>query len=175
MATTLEIIQGIAQAAANAYDGAHDEGVSHDGTARKVGLKREEGHLINDRRVIDGFGVRFMGNILRVSYHSEVQLKEVYANGFEDEIAQRFADIVKFLKKEYKAITGDSLSLKVLGEHDILVQNRSRVWTWVQASCDYKIGGINGVMDSEAEKANADRNFRNMISRGRQGYAPETP
>ena len=39
MATTLEIIQGISQAAANAYDGAHDENMSADGEARKVGLK----------------------------------------------------------------------------------------------------------------------------------------
>ena len=42
MATTLEIIRGISQAAANAYDGAHDEGASHSGVARPVGLKREE-------------------------------------------------------------------------------------------------------------------------------------
>ena len=69
MATTLEIIRGISQAAANAYDGAHDEGASHDGVARPVGLKREEGHLINDSRVIDGFGVKFMGNRLCITYH----------------------------------------------------------------------------------------------------------
>jgi len=175
MATTLEIIRGIAQAAANAYDGAHDEGSSYDGTARKAGLRREEGHMINDRRVIDGFGVKFKGNVLQINYQGEVSLKEVYSNGFEDEIAQRFADIVKFLKKEYKSITGDTLSLKILGEHDILVQNRSRVWTWVQAHCDYKIGGLDGVVDDEAQQAIADRNFRNMLARGHQGYTPETP
>jgi hypothetical protein len=175
MATTLEIIQGIAQAAANAYDGAHDEGSSYDGTARKVGLKREEGHMINDRRVIDGFNVKFMGNVLRVTYQGECQLKEVYANDFESNMAQTFADIVKFLKKEYKAITGDTLSLKIMGDHDILVQNRSRVWTWVQATCDYKIGGLTGVLDDEAQQALADRNFRNMLKRTPQGYGPETP
>ena len=70
MATTLEIIRGIAQAAANAYDGAHDLGSSYEGGDEKiVGLKREEGHMINDRRVIDGFNVKFMGNVLRVTYH----------------------------------------------------------------------------------------------------------
>ena len=175
MATTLEIIQGIAQAAANAYDGAHDEGSSYDGTARKVGLKREEGHMINDRRVIDGFNVKFMGNVLRITYQGEVQLKEVYANDFENNIGQTFADIVKFLKKEYKAITNDTLSLKIMGEHDILVQTRSRVWTWVQATCDYKIGGLTGVVDDEAQQELADRNFRNMLKRTPQGYGPETP
>ena len=43
MATTLEIIQGLAQAAAHGYDGAHDERYSHDGTARKVGLAKRRG------------------------------------------------------------------------------------------------------------------------------------
>ena len=35
MATVLDVIQGIAQAAANAYDGSHDTRISHDGEARK--------------------------------------------------------------------------------------------------------------------------------------------
>ena len=41
MATTLEIIRGISQAAANAYDGAHDERFSLDGQVRKVGLQEK--------------------------------------------------------------------------------------------------------------------------------------
>ena len=36
---TLEIIQGLSQAAANAYDGSHDERFSLDGQARQVGLQ----------------------------------------------------------------------------------------------------------------------------------------
>ena len=48
MATILDIIQGISQAAANAYDGSHIEEYSHDGKVRKVGLKREEGNPILD-------------------------------------------------------------------------------------------------------------------------------
>tara|TARA_A100001515_G_scaffold53951_1_gene42719 strand:+ start:155 stop:664 length:510 start_codon:yes stop_codon:yes gene_type:complete len=166
MATTLEIIQGISQAAANAYDGAHDEGASHDGTARKVGLKREEGHLINDRRVIDGFGVKFMGNRLCITYHGEVQLKEVYAGGFENEIEQKMADIANFLKKEYKAVTGNSLSLTKDGESDILVQNRSRVWTWVQAQCMFKIGGLNEVVAVEEEEDGLRDRFKDFLNLG---------
>tara|TARA_R110000822_G_scaffold140831_4_gene278558 strand:- start:2129 stop:2638 length:510 start_codon:yes stop_codon:yes gene_type:complete len=166
MATTLEIIQGISQAAANAYDGAHDEGASHDGTARKVGLKREEGHLINDSRVIDGFGVRFAGNALILSYQGEVQLKEVYDNGFEDEIEQRMADIASFLKKEYKSITGNTLSLTKEGESDILVQNRSRIWTWVQAQCKFKIGGLTEVVAMEEEEDGLRDRFKDFLSLG---------
>ena len=51
MSSTYEIVQGLAQAAANAYDGAHDERYALDGQARKVGLNREQGHPIIDKRV----------------------------------------------------------------------------------------------------------------------------
>ena len=94
MATVLEIVQGIQQAAANAYDGALDE----NGEPLKVGLRREEGHPILDKRVMDGFGVNFIGNILRIKYQGEVTLREVYKGDFEGEIAQRLQDISSFLK-----------------------------------------------------------------------------
>ena len=77
MATVLDIVRGISQAAANAYDGGHDEKYSLDGEARKIGLKREEGDPITDSRVIDGFGVTFHGNLLCISYQSDITLKEV--------------------------------------------------------------------------------------------------
>ena len=38
---TLEIIRGLSQAAANAYDGSHDERFSLDGQAKQIGLRRE--------------------------------------------------------------------------------------------------------------------------------------
>ena len=41
--TTLEIIQGLSQAAANVYDGAHDERYSYDGESRTMGLKEKKG------------------------------------------------------------------------------------------------------------------------------------
>ena len=167
MATTLEVIEAISQAAANiGYDGAHDESFSHDGTARSAGLRREEGHMINDRRVIDGFGVKFMGDKLCITYHGEVQLKEVYANGFESGIDQTIADVANLLKKEYKAITGNTLSLTKDGESDILVQNRSRVWTWVQAQCMFKIGGLNEVVAVEDEEDSLRDRFKDFLNLG---------
>ena len=41
---TLEIIRGLSQAAANAYDGAHDERFSLDGQQRQVSLMEEAVH-----------------------------------------------------------------------------------------------------------------------------------
>jgi len=142
MATINDIVKGISQAAANAYDGSHDERYSSDGETRKVGLKREMGDPITDSRVMDGFGVKFHGTQLIITYQSELPIKEFHNSKYDQEIEQTFKDIVKFLKKEYKAITGDSLSLKEDGPANIHLQHMSRVRSWVQANKVYAIGGI---------------------------------
>ena len=99
---TIDIVRGIAQAAANSYDGAHDEKYSFDGEAHKVGLKREEGDPIIDSRVMDGFSVRFYGDKICVSYQCDPKLKDVHKNNFESNIESMINDVVKFIKKEYK-------------------------------------------------------------------------
>ena len=139
---TLEIIQGLSQAAANAYDGAHDERFSLDGQQRQVGLKREQGCPIMDSRVIDGFSVKFYGDSMIINYQSDVRMKDLKDNRFENDIAATINDVKKFLIKEYKAITGNSVSLKAKGEPQILVQQTSRVRTFVQAYQHFKVGGL---------------------------------
>ena len=103
--TTLEIIRGLAQAASNVYDGAHDKRFSYDGEERSVGLKREEGCALMDKRVMDGFKVRFYGDSMILSYHGEVMLKEVYGKNFEQDVESMLNDIKKFLQKEYRKVT----------------------------------------------------------------------
>jgi len=167
MATTLEIIRGIAQAAANAYDGSHEESLSADGKARKVGLHREEGHLINDRRVIDGFNVRFSGPILTITYQSEIRLKEVAQPGFENEVVGMIRKVASFLKKEYKSITGDTLSLTKVGEPAVLVQKISNFRSDVQASCNYKIGGMGDVEENKMPSEDRlDKAVRDWLALG---------
>ncbi len=95
----LEIIQGLAQAAANAYDGTHDERFSLDGQVRKVGLQREEGCPIMDKRVNDGFSVKFYGSKLCINYQSDIRLKDVHGGKFEQDIARQLNEIKKFLQK----------------------------------------------------------------------------
>ena len=65
-ATVYDIIQGLSQAAANAFDGA----LTEDGEPIKAGLQREEGHPILDKRVMDGFNVKFYGNMMCLTYQS---------------------------------------------------------------------------------------------------------
>lgn len=145
MATTLEIIQGINQAAANAYDGAHDQRFVPDGETKEVGLSREEGCAIIDSRVSDGFGVKIIGDMLQINYEANIKLSDVYANGFEEECERRIGAIADFLKKEYKLITSKRLSLSPQGEAICIVQNTSRVRTFVMAHKLFKIGGMKGV------------------------------
>jgi hypothetical protein len=145
MATVYDIIKGISQAAANAYDGSQYEKYAADGEARTIGLRREQGDAVLDSRVMDGFKVRISGNKLIVNYQSEMALKEIHNSKLDEEMEQTFADIAKFLKKEYKSITKNALSLKEDGPADVLVQNMSRLRTWAQATKVYTIGGMDEV------------------------------
>ena len=153
----IDIIQGLAQAASNAYDGAHDERFSLDGQVRKVGLRREEGCPIMDKRVNDGFSVKFYGNKMVINYQSDIRLKEVYSGNFEQEMQRMLNEVKKFLQKEYKAITGNSVTLTAHGEPKILVQSTSRVRSFVQAYQHYKISGVKEepILDPAVENSRA--------------------
>jgi len=144
MATTLEIITGLNQAAANAYDGAHDARFVV-GDTKELGLSREEGCPIIDSRVSDGFGVKFVGDMLQINYEANVPLSSVYAVGFEEECERKLQKIADFLKKEYKMITGKSISLSPQSEAKCIVQSTGRVRTFVMAHRFYKIGGMKDV------------------------------
>lgn len=159
-----EIIQGLGQAAANAYDGALNE----DGEALKVGLQREEGHLILDKRVIDGFNVKFYGDMMCLSYQSEVQLKEVYASSFESDVDQTITEIAKWLKKEYRKITGKSITLTEDGEVDVFVQSSSRIHTWVQAKKHYRVGGLSEEMndDNRGSTNPVEKSWKSFLDQG---------
>lgn len=138
MATTLEIINGISQVLSKKYDGAVDE----NGEPLKIGLKREEGDPILDPRVIDGFGVKFEGSKLCITYSSEIKLKEVHAGKLEDDVSSMISDVASFIKKEYKSLTKSALTLSAEGDVHVLVQPVSRVRTLVTAVQKYSIGGI---------------------------------
>jgi len=164
MATVYDIIKGLAQAAANAYDGSQYKRYSYDGEERKIGLKREEGDPITDSRVMDGFKIRISGPKLIVSYQSELPIKSFHNSKLESEIESIYSDIAKFLKKEYKAVTGESLSLTAVGPADIHLQNMSRVRSWAQATKAYKIGNMDGVVPVEDQSEDRlEANFRKFL------------
>jgi|TARA_R110002074_G_scaffold221105_3_gene391693 hypothetical protein len=164
MASVYDIIKGLNQAAANAYDGSHMAGYNADGEERKVGLRREEGDPITDSRVMDGFKVRISGPKCIVTYQSEMPMKDFHNTKIEDEIEQIYADIAKFLKKEYKAITKETLSLTPDGPCEILMQNMSKVRTWAQCNKVYTIGNMTDVLPvGEPSEDRLEDNFRKFL------------
>ena len=162
---TLSIIRGLAQAAAGAYDGATDS----EGKPVELGLKREDGNIIVDSRVIDGFNVKVMGNKLSIIYHTEYTSKQAHNKNTASDVEQSVADIVKFLKKEYKKITGEALSLSDKSDIDIKMQpiSRQRVST-----CAYQSFTI-GKMDAEAvspeqEEDRLEKTIKDFLAMGRE-------
>ena len=146
MATTYEIVQGLHQAAANAYDGSHVQGSSSDNKERSIGLKREEGDPIVDSRIIDGFKIKTSGNMLTVIYTSDIRLKDVYMKkDFEGDLENTIEKIVSFLKREYKDITKQTISLTPVGEVQVFVQPIYRQRTTVEAKKHYKINSLKDV------------------------------
>ena len=134
MSNILDIVKGLNQAASNAYDG-------YNHMDEEIGLRREEGNPIVDSRIMDGFAVRFAADKMIVTYQSDIPLKELHPRGqFENDIERTFANITKFLKKEYKKITKSSVTLTEVAPADMMVQSTSRVRNWVQATKQYKIG-----------------------------------
>lgn len=163
MASVLEIVRGISQAMSNTHDGALDE----NGEPVKIGLRREEETPITDKRVMDGFSVRLHGDKLCLYYNSEITMKEVHAKGFENDVNSTMADIVKYIKKEYRKAVGESLSLKQDGETDIHVQNMSRVRSWMVAKQEFKVDSYDGVDPVTAEsKDSLEKKFKDWLRDG---------
>ena len=164
MATVYDIVKGINQAAANAYDGNHKGRYRTDGKDDLIGLKREEGCVITDSRVMDGFKVKVAGPVLIVSYQSEMPIKSFHNSKLGDEMEAMFANIVKYLKKEYKNINNETLSLTPVGPCDIHLQNMSKIRTWVQCQKNYKIGNMGDTIPvGEPSEDRLEDNFRKFL------------
>lgn len=164
MATVLEIVRGISQAMSNTHDGAIDE----NGEPIKIGLRREEEVPITDKRVVDGFSVKLYADKLCINYSSEITMKEVHANGFEDDISGYVTAVEDHLKKEFKKITGDNLRLTREGETDVFVQHMSRVRSWVTAKQHYTVKNYGEEVTPLDEEKKLDEAIRNILTTARE-------
>lgn len=163
MATSIEIVNGISQVLANTYDGALDE----KGEPIKIGLKREEGHPILDSRVMDGFKVSYHPDSICIHYQAEIKLKDIYSGRIEEDVEAMIEQIAKFIKKEYKKITGSNLNLTAQEEVKVLASNTSKVRTFLQAHRFYKIGGVEGTDPVKGESVDSvDAKFKSFLDQG---------
>lgn len=146
------IVQGIQQAAYNGQDHAS-------GGSKTDALKREVGDPVLDSRVIDGFAVKVQGDVMKVTYSAVVQLEVALNDNVEQEYLKMVEDLCTFLKKEYKSITGDTLTATAIAEADhVDFQQASNVKTFVFATKSYKIGGLDSSeSDSEEQKKKVDK------------------
>lgn len=168
----LDIVQGIQQAAANGYDGALDK----EGKPVKTGLKRDEGNPILDGRVLDGFAVNMQGDKLLVTYHSEIRLEDVHDKTFEKDVTGMINDVVKFLKKEYKNVTGKALTLTRDEDYPVKVrvESTSRVRAWVLASAVYTIGGAKQPRNKDAALEGYEKSWNKWLkSQEKKGKKPK--
>ena len=109
------------------------------------------------------------GPILTISYQSDIKLKDVYAGDIEADVEQMIQNVANFLKKEYKKITGDALTLTAQGDVDVLVQNTSKVRVFVIGKRNYKVGNLDGVMEvGLPSEDRLDQSIRDFISLGKQ-------
>lgn len=148
--TTLEVITGLHQAAANAHHGATVDGKGY--KAVKIGLRREEDIDFREKKFMDGFKILINGNNLRLLYQSEIRLKEIYQkDDFEKYIIGLLDDIVAFLKKEYKKITQKTLTLTKVGEPIVQAEYMNKVRSWVTAVQNYRVEGITPMMGFDGD------------------------
>jgi hypothetical protein len=166
--TVLEIITAIGQIVANAKDGSVDK----EGKPIKIGLKREEPVPIKDKRVVDGFACSINGNILKLTYQTPILLKDTHEKDFESDMEEMIEKIVKYIKKEYKGMTGKTLNLKKIKGVNINVQTTSAVRVWAEACCKYEITGVKEMDEDELYQGrNAD--IKKFINSFKDAKEPE--
>lgn len=162
MADMMDIIKGISQVMANTYDGATDkDGKILRTTVRMPNDKELDSYEV--RNMVKGFRARVSGKKLIISSQSELTSKEAHDPKLEENLELDVADFVKYLKKEFKKVTGKELSLKEVGEMKMRVESTSRMRTFVTATCTYDIGG----MKEEKSEKKVDNAIKNWLKLGK--------
>jgi hypothetical protein len=169
--TVEDLVKGIKQAAANAYDGARDK----DGKPLKTGLDRDN-EIVDSRtmRTIDGFTVKIYDpKTLCVTYHLQMMARHKLAaleNKLEEEIEDRIQEIVSFLKKEFKNITGSTLNLKMKGKIQYEIEAVSMVRTNLKGFCNYEIVGGEDLKTEEPLLKDLDKQVEKMLATGKDSF-----
>jgi BMFP domain-containing protein YqiC len=166
-----ELVKGIKQAAANAYDGAKDK----DGKPVKTGLEREM-EITDPRtmRAIDGFTVKVCSpKQICVTYHLQMMARHKLAaleNKLEEEIEDRIKEIVAYIKKEFKNITGSTLNLKMVGKPQFEVEAVSMVRTNLKGMCTYDISSSEEPKNEDPLVKDNEKEAEKMLAVGKDKF-----
>jgi hypothetical protein len=146
--TINEVIKAIQQAAADAMD--HPYGGVETGA-----LHREEGDMVTDSRVVDGFKTKIAGNKLILTYSRLCNTKGAFAKiadkKYETEMKKTLDQLANFLKKEFKGKTKKTLSLTEDGDIFVRLDPISAVRANSTATQVYTIKNIKDLCTSGTE------------------------
>lgn len=172
MAELMDVIKGISQVMAQTYDGARDE----KGEPIKAGLRREDVAPLTscECRLLDGFKARVTHYsdknesfpCLIMSYHSELKLEEAHNPKLGEDVEEHIAEALKYLKKEFKKVTGKELSVQKHGDVNMLVEETSKIRVFVTAQCRYKIGGVDMPKLENPSDTQRAKKFQDWLSLG---------
>lgn len=172
MAELMDVIKGISQVMAQTYDGARDE----KGEPIKAGLRREDVAPLTscECRLLDGFRARVTHYsdknesfpCLIMSYHSELKLEEAHNPKLGEDVEEHIAEALKYLKKEFKKVTGKELSVEKHGDVKMLVEETSRIRVFVTAQSRYKIGGVDMPKLENPSDTQRAKKFQDWLSLG---------
>jgi hypothetical protein len=160
MSSILDVAKAISTISLLHHDGAIDK----KGKKVESGLRRECEVEISDRRVIDGFSAKVAGNKMILNYHSECTIHEMHNKDFETDLEKTMNDVLAFLKKEYKALTKETLSLKEEGKMDYQIESTSRVRSWVKAQ---RIFTITSVKSEDVPEKKLENAMKSWIALGK--------
>jgi hypothetical protein len=165
--TVNEIIAAIQQAAADAMD--------YPGKTETGALLSEEGDLVTDSRIVDGFKVKIVANKLILTYsklcRTKGMLAEVIDNKFEGKMKQTVDGLAKYLKKEFKGKTNKALRLKEDGELVVRVDPISSVRSNVVATQVYDINNYDAF--TSGTEGEAQERYDKIDEMMKEGYRPE--
>jgi hypothetical protein len=172
MADLMEVIKGISQVMAQTYDGARDE----KGEPIKVGLRRESVPPLTscECRLLDGFKARVTHYsdknesfpCLIMSYQSEIKLEEAHNPKLMQDVEELITEALKYLKKEFKKVTGKELSVQKHGDAKMLVEELSKIRVNLTAQCHYKIGGVDMPKLENPSDTQRAKKFQDWLSLG---------
>lgn len=155
-ATILDVLKGISQVVANTRD--DNKGITGEGEPVKTdALQREEELTIHDPRVMDGFSIKIMADRLQITYNVRERMRNVSESDFKKKMQDTVDSVASYIKKEYKNVTGKSLSLDREDECKIVVQTLSSIKTHVQCICVYKVAQLKELVNAFEDELRKER------------------
>ena len=135
MKEILEVIKGLNQAAQNSSFKKTDALESE----RKIGPR--------DFKINDAFKLKFSDNKMILEYTLEVKNALMPNIKYDTNIENKITAILKYLKKEYKEITGKSVSFKAVSKLNTVVTPISYVTQVNRYTKVFEIGDTDSIKD----------------------------